>query len=48
MSEYDATLLMQQFDASGFKLTTGWTKPTAGIRQLRRLDAKLKRRRPRR
>jgi hypothetical protein len=43
MDEQRATDLMQRFDASGFKLTTGWTSPTAGIRQLQRMDKALRR-----
>ena len=45
MSQDDALQAVQAFDSSGFALTTGWSKPKAGIRQLRRLDKKLKRRR---
>ena len=47
MSLDEATAYMQAFDASGFKQTTNWTQPSAGVRQLQRLDAALRRRRER-
>ena len=33
-----------RFVASGFAQTKGWKRPRAGVRQLRRMDKKLKRR----
>ena len=40
-----AEAFMQAFDASGFRQTTGWTAPAAGVRQLRRMEDQLRRRR---
>ena len=48
VSKEVATRYMEQFDSSGFKTTTGWTSPKAGIRQLQRLDKALHKRRRRR
>ena len=45
MSEVQALGCMKAFDTSGFKATTGWQQPSAGIRQLKRLQ-RAKRRRP--
>ena len=45
MTEDQATTMMQAFDASGFKATTGWKSPKVGIRQLQRLDKALAKRR---
>ena len=40
----EAGELRDAFDDSGFALTVGWRSATPGVRQLRRLDQKLKRR----
>ena len=44
MTPAAARRAMENFDSSGFKLTTGWTSPQAGIRQLQRMDRALARR----
>ena len=45
MTKQKALDAMHSFDSSGFARTKGWTKPKAGIRQLKRLSKKLRKRR---
>ena len=48
ITQEKAIKTMQDFDSSGFKLTTGWTSPEKGVRQLRRMEKALEKRRKRR